>query len=289
RVTNELTQGVTHADVALHPGLLHRNSYLGEWRSASEQGEEERGVAAFEMGGASHLSSLLRSAALPPLPPTACRSRRKARVHVRSSLEDDTGTTGEAKCSPPTSKDAQLMPSRRRCVTCLCTSLALMNISSFSLIAPKGYGLDMMDGAPGTEKAVCRNCGGSGDMCGGTGKWKALNRKRAKDVYEFTECPNCYGNESNTMILPFFLLVEGTAFHFCLSLFMIVSWEIGVPSLPGDRSAQQQGPSPEARSSQVAGQDVQRQALAQILKKRELLLPLLPPPLCLQLFCCPNV
>uniref|UniRef100_A0A1D1Z8J9 Chaperone protein DnaJ n=1 Tax=Anthurium amnicola TaxID=1678845 RepID=A0A1D1Z8J9_9ARAE len=149
------------------------------------------------MGGAWHPSALLRSAALPPLPPNASWARRRGRAHVRSSLGSNHGATIEPKCSPGTSKDVQMMLSRRRCIKCLCASLFLLNVSSFSISAPKGFGVDMAYGAAGTEKAVCRNCGGTGaiicDMCGGTGKWKALNRKRAKDVYEFTECPNCYG------------------------------------------------------------------------------------------------
>ncbi|KAM0949156.1 putative Heat shock protein DnaJ, cysteine-rich domain superfamily [Dioscorea sansibarensis] len=155
------------------------------------------------MSGSGHLF-------LSPLAPfisiRSPRTRRKqsygdsllARSHIRSSLEgngDKQGDIGSVSNSSKV-KDSQSLPSRRKCLRCISASLALIHISGYCS-TPSGNAMQSTGGSFEKEKAVCRNCGGTGavvcDMCGGTGKWKALNRKRAKDVYEFTECPNCYG------------------------------------------------------------------------------------------------
>lgn len=55
-----------------------------------------------------------------------------------------------------------MLPSRRKCLSCLCTTLGLITLSGPSITTPKGLAMDMRDGSSGIEKPGCRNCGGSG-------------------------------------------------------------------------------------------------------------------------------
>ncbi|OMO73121.1 hypothetical protein CCACVL1_17465 [Corchorus capsularis] len=140
-----------------------------------------------------HLSAIPQFFSFNSKPSPPHLNSKSVGLQVRSSLENESCNPGVSNDSvePAKKKGTQVSTSRRVCLTCLCSSLALISSSVTSVSLVNAAPMD------GNEKAVCRNCGGSGavlcDMCGGTGKWKALNRKRAKDVYEFTECPNCYG------------------------------------------------------------------------------------------------
>jgi hypothetical protein len=50
-------------------------------------------------------------------------------------------------------------PSRRKCLACLCT-VTLISVTGLTIWTPNGLAADM--NKPGTQKAVCRNCNGSG-------------------------------------------------------------------------------------------------------------------------------
>ncbi|XP_064940268.1 protein PHOTOSYSTEM I ASSEMBLY 2, chloroplastic-like isoform X3 [Musa acuminata AAA Group] len=115
--------------------------------------------------------SVFLSAALPPV---FCRSRWRSRsggfasggakFHVSSNLEEEAMKHNDPESSSGkiNMKESKSLPSRRKCLTCLCASLAVINISGPSFYAPTGLASEKMEGSSSKLKSVCRNCAGSG-------------------------------------------------------------------------------------------------------------------------------
>ncbi|XP_042494099.1 protein PHOTOSYSTEM I ASSEMBLY 2, chloroplastic-like [Macadamia integrifolia] len=120
------------------------------------------------MGMASHLSPTqpptVSSLALPrnhhhQHNPPRTSYVKPDRLNLRASLEDESHpprNSGDSSEPLKMKKGVQPIITRRWCLTCVCSTLTLINISNGSIAASEAAALE------GKERPVCRNCGGSG-------------------------------------------------------------------------------------------------------------------------------
>lgn len=101
-------------------------------------------------------------------------------ILAKSCPDNQSFGLNDSNSSPETNQrnpgHQQSMSRRQWMMTCVCLSPAL-STNAYTFVSVQNA--DALDKKPW----VCRNCQGIGDMCGGTGKWKAPNRKRAKDRF----------------------------------------------------------------------------------------------------------
>ena len=59
-------------------------------------------------------------------------------------------------------QDEPSLQSRRKYMTCICSSLVLINVPSAMAASKQRIDADLMNASVATERSVCRNCGGNG-------------------------------------------------------------------------------------------------------------------------------